>query len=121
MHPNKMGGPMIETPGILQHIWHGISIQKDPGERREFTATDSALEVIGVGEESPEISVIYSEPFTFGDARDLATDERILFFYGEADYVDTYGALIHLEWEFLADRGKLRQIKHHEKRQDAKT
>lgn len=127
MHPTKMTGPGIQyvlknygkTPGILQHVWHGISIQKDPGARRTFVAADTALEIIAVNAESAQMTVTYLEPFTFGDARNLVTDETVLYFYGQADYVDTFGKPVRLDWEFIADSRRLRQIIHRETRQNS--
>jgi hypothetical protein len=78
-----------------------MSIQKVPDERKTFVSREVALEIIGVGEESRKSTVTYSEPFTFGDARSLVTDETILCFYGQAEYVDTFGVSIRLDWEFI--------------------
>jgi hypothetical protein len=102
---------------MLMHVLHGISIQQNPGERRTLVARDRALEIIGAAGESRESTVTYDEPFIFGDARSLVTEETVLYFYGEADYKDTFGTTIHLEWEFIADRGALHQVQHREKRQ----
>jgi hypothetical protein len=127
MNESKTSAPRLEyvlknygkTPALLQHVWHGIGIEKKPGERRTFVAREGALEIIGVNGESQESTVIYSEPFKFGDARDLVTEGTVLSFYGQADYVDTFGMTIRLDWEFIADRGALHQIQHHEQRKGA--
>jgi hypothetical protein len=125
MHPNKMTGPGIQyvlrnygkTPAILQHIWHGISIQTAPTEMRTLVAGEGALQVIGVNTDAPIETVTYTEPFTFGDARALVTEDKVLYFFGQADYSDAFGGHIKLEWEFIADQGMLRQIQHKETRQ----
>ena len=129
MHPSKMDGPTLQyvfknygkSPGVLQSAMHGIHIDSNPSDTmRTFVMSDSslALEIIGVGAESAVSTVSYTEPFTFGDARALVTEDAALYFYGEAIYTDTFGAEITLQWEFLADGGKLRQTKHYEKRQN---
>jgi hypothetical protein len=128
MNDSKMNAPALQyvlknygkTPAMLLHVWHGISIQKNPGERRTLVARDVALEIIGVGSESAEATVTYDKPFKFGEARSLVSEETVLCFYGEADYKDTFGAIIHLEWEFIADRGALHYIDHREQRQNPK-
>ncbi len=125
MHPTKMNGPGIQyvlrnygkTPAILHHVWHGISVQTNPSEMKTLVAGAGALEVIGIGADTPEETVVYTEPFTFGDARALVTEDKVLYFFGEAEYSDAFGGHIKLEWEFIADGGKLRQIKHKETRQ----
>jgi hypothetical protein len=125
MHDSKSTAPCLryvlknygKTPAMLLHVLHGMSIQKDPGERRTLVARDGALEIIGVDGRGAEASFTYDEAFTFGDARSLVSEEAVLYFYGEADYRDTFGATIHPEWEFIADGGVLHQIQHREKRQ----
>jgi hypothetical protein len=125
MHSSKMNAPGLQyvlknygkTPAILQHVWHGISIQKTPGEMRTLIAREGALEILGAGAETAESVVSYFEPFTFGDARALVQHETILYFYGEADYSDTFGVAIKLQWEFIADHGVFRQTQHRERRQ----
>ncbi len=124
MHDSESDPPWLryvlknygKTPAMLLHVWHGMSIQKHPGERT-LVARDGALEIIGVDGKSAETSFKYGEAFTFGDARSLVSEEAVLYFYGEAEYRDTFGATIHLEWEFIADGGALYQIQHREKRQ----
>jgi hypothetical protein len=124
MHASKTEPPRVQytlknygkTPALLQHVWHGMSIQKVPGEQRTFVARDVALEVVGVGEECREAAVTYDEPFSFGDSRDLVTEEVVLYFYGQADYTDTFGVSIRLDWEFIADHGTWQQTQHREQR-----
>jgi hypothetical protein len=126
MNDSKMNAPGLQyvlknygkTPAMLQHVLHGMSIQKSPGERRTFVARDVALEIIGVDGESRESIVTYDQPFTFGDARSLVTDQTVLSFYGEAEYLDIFGTSIQLKWEFIADRGALHQIEHREQRRN---
>ncbi len=128
MHPDRMTGPGIQyvlrnygkTPAILQHVWHGISIQTAPTEMRTLVAGDGALQVIGVDTDAPVETVTYTEPFTFGDARALVTEDKVLYFFGQADYSDAFGGQIKFEWEFIADQGMLRQIQHKETRQTEK-
>jgi hypothetical protein len=108
-----------KTPAMLLHVCHGIIVQIDPGEMRTLVARDGALEIIGVGGESRDSVVRYGEPFKFGDARSLVTEDAVLSFFGEADYQDIFGATIHLEWEFIADRGVLHQIVQREGRKSS--
>ncbi|MGJ5006993.1 hypothetical protein ACQR05_04440 [Bradyrhizobium oligotrophicum] len=124
MHASKSDAPEIEyilknygkTPATLIHVWHGISVGNDRGGRKTLVAREGALEIIGVDGESRSSVVRYDESYTFGDSRALATDERVLTFFGQAEYQDVFGALVGLEWEFIADGGKLHQIKHREQR-----
>ena len=78
------------------------------------------MQIVGVNIDTPEETVVYSEPFTFGDARALVTEDKVLHFFGEAEYSDAFGGHIKLQWEFIADRGTLRQIQHKETRQTEK-
>jgi hypothetical protein len=125
MEDTKMAGPGIQyifknfgrSPAILVQAMHGIVIDKGNSPHRTLVVADGALEVIGIDGESPLNTVTYTEGFKFGDARALATEMAILFFYGEAIYTDAFGGRITLKWEFIADGGKLVQTQHHEERE----
>ena len=114
MHDTKMTGPGVQyvfrnygkSPAILDFAMHGSFIDKGLEQMRTLIPTDGALEVIGVDGESPINTVTYTEPFKFGDARALVTEDAVLFFYGEATYTDAFGGRVKLEWEFIADGGE---------------
>jgi hypothetical protein len=129
MEDSRMNGPGIQyifknfgkSPAILVQAMHGMFIDRGIKGRKTLVLADGALEVIGVDGESPLNTITYAEtntePFVFGDARALATEQAIFFFYGEAVYTDAFGGRVTLVWEFLADGGKLRQTKHEERRE----
>ena len=106
-----------KSPAILQFVLHGLIIDRERPEKRTLDLTEEALEVIGVNKESPLNTAVYTRPFTVGDAKALLLEQAFLFFYGEATYIDAFGGRVKLTWEFLADRGKLRQTKHAEERE----
>src|SRR5262245_35785334 len=110
-----------KSPAIVQHVSHGLSLENPKiKQQREYAIGQEAMEIVGVGEQGIIIRCAFDKPFTFGDVRSIVTDERLLFFYGHAHFVDHFGRKQTLEWEFLADAGKWKLIAHSNTRETPK-
>jgi hypothetical protein len=127
MHGSSSEPPWIEhrlknygkSPAILQLVVHGISLENPKlNQTRDFGLGREAMEIVGVGAQSQPIRCTFDQPFTFGDVRSIVTDDRLLFFYGRADFIDHFGRKQTLEWEFLADDGRWSLIAHKNTREN---
>ena len=111
-----------KSPAIARQVIHGISLENPKVKQsREYVVGQEAMEIIGVGEQGIVIRCVFDKPlFTFGEVRSILNGEKLLFFYGQAEFMDHFGRKQTLEWEFLADDGKwnfIGQQKHSRTRQ----
>jgi hypothetical protein len=129
MAASKFDPPWIEyqlknygkSPAIVQQVLHGLSLENPKiKQQREYASGQETMEIVGVGERGSLIHCAFDKPFTFGDVRSIVTDERLLFFYGHADFMDHFGRKQTLEWQFLADGGKWKLIAHSNTRETPK-
>ena len=93
-----------KSPAIARQVIHGISLENPKVKQsREYVVGQEAMEIIGVGEQGIVIRCVFDKPlFTFGEVRSILNGEKLLFFYGQAEFMDHFGRKQTLEWEFLA-------------------
>jgi hypothetical protein len=126
MHASAFGPPWVEyrlknygkSPAIVQQVLDGMSLENPKiKQTREWRAGQEAMEIIGVGDQGRIIKCAFEKSLTFGDVRSIVTNDRLLFFYGHAVFIDHFGRKQTLEWEFLADRGNWNLIAHRNTRE----
>jgi hypothetical protein len=128
MNPSPSDPPWIEyrlrnygkSPAVMQSVFHGMALEPADVKKRfrSYQPAHGAMEIVGVGDEGQKLRCELEPSFTFGDVRSIVERERLLFFFGRANFMDHFGRWQILDWEYVADKGRWNLITHVNTRRD---
>jgi len=127
MHPSPSDAPWVEyrlrnygkSPAVVQSVFHGIMLSDpDAHSEREYEMGQDGMEIVGVGEQGQVITSKYDRAFTFGDVRSIVADDKSLWFFGRAVFIDHFGRKQTLEWLHVAQKCRWELVSHRTTRVD---